>query len=171
MVEPMHGSLGVTAIQPTAVDPTAMGPTAMGLTDQICFALYSASRALTARYRELLAPLGLTYPQYLVLMALWQQEPLSVTALGDRLALDSGTLSPLLRRLDAAGLVERRRSATDERSVLVHLTAAGRELEPAAAGIAASIGESTGLELDDLIALRQQVTELTQNVRGSMTAA
>ncbi|MET0991834.1 MAG: MarR family transcriptional regulator [Lacisediminihabitans sp.] len=144
---------------------------AMGVTDQICFALYSASRALTARYRELLAPLGLTYPQYLVLMALWQEEPLSVTALGDRLDLDSGTLSPLLRRLDAAGLVERRRSPSDERSVLVHLTAAGRDLETAATGIAASIGESTGLELDDLIALRQQIVDLAHNVRGSTPSA
>jgi len=147
------------------------GLPAMGVTDQICFALYSASRALTARYRELLAPLGLTYPQYLVLMALWQEEPLSVTALGDRLDLDSGTLSPLLRRLDAAGLVERRRSPSDERSVLVHLTAAGRDLETAATGIAASIGESTGLELDDLIALRQQIVDLAHNVRGSTPSA
>jgi len=161
MADSSHDSMG----------PTASGLPSMGVADQICFAMYSASRALTARYRELLAPLGLTYPQYLVLMALWQQEPLTVSALGTRLALDSGTLSPLLRRLEGAGLVDRRRSDSDERSVLVHLTAAGRELEAAAAGIAASIGESTGLEVDELIVLRQQIVELTHNVRGFTPSA
>ena len=161
MADSSHDSIG----------PIASGLPSMGVADQICFAMYSASRALTARYRELLAPLGLTYPQYLVLMALWQQEPLTVSALGTRLALDSGTLSPLLRRLEGAGLVDRRRSDSDERSVHVHLTAAGRELEAAAAGIATSIGESTGLELDELIVLRQQIVELTHNVRGFTPSA
>lgn len=139
-----------------------------GLDEQICFALYSASRSLTARYRDLLAPLGITYPQYLVLLVLWREAPMTVGALGDRLQLDSGTVSPLLRRLEAMGLVERARSADDERVVLVHLTAAAVALESEAAGIPAQICAATGLGLDDLGALRDQIAELATHVRGSL---
>jgi DNA-binding MarR family transcriptional regulator len=139
-----------------------------GLDEQICFALYSASRSLTARYRDLLAPLGITYPQYLVLLVLWQEAPMTVGALGDRLQLDSGTVSPLLRRLESLGLVERARSRSDERVVLVHLTPAGVTLQAEAAGIPAQICAATGLGLDDLGALRDQIAELATHVRGSL---
>lgn len=138
---------------------------------QICFALYSASRSLTALYRELLAPLGLTYPQYLVMQLLWQGEPSTVGALGERLELDSGTVSPLLRRLEKAGLLERRRSAVDERAVLVHLTDAGRELREQAADIPERLCAATGLDVAGIAALREQVSQLNHNVRGSLDPA
>ncbi|WP_059387987.1 MarR family winged helix-turn-helix transcriptional regulator, partial [Arthrobacter sp. Hiyo1] len=93
---------------------------------QVCFALYSASKAATAVYRPVLDELGLTYPQYLVMLVLWENEPRSVRELGTELGLDSGTLSPLLKRLEAMGLVERRRSVEDERRVEIHLSDAGR---------------------------------------------
>src|SRR5512141_147840 len=92
------------------------------LEDQLCFALYNASRALTRAYAPLLAPLGVTYPQYLVLLVLWERDGLPVKELGERLTLDSGTLTPLLKRLEHQGLVERRRGEDDERIVRIHLT-------------------------------------------------
>src|SRR5690349_9051070 len=98
----------------------------LALDRQLCFALYSASLAMTRLYKPLLEPLGLTYPQYLVMLALWEDAGHSVGSLGDRLALDSGTLTPLLKRLESMGLVDRVRDPADERRVLVHLTAAGR---------------------------------------------
>lgn len=147
---------------------TPLAPTMLGLDEQICFALYRASRSLTARYRELLAPMGLTYPQYLAMLVLWQSEPITVGALGDRLDLDSGTVSPLVRRLEALGLVERKRSGRDERVVHVALTDAGRELRSRAAGIPAEICAATGLAPDDLTALRDEIAGLAHNVRASL---
>src|SRR3954462_5510942 len=99
------------------------------LDNQLCFALYSASLAMTKLYKPLLDELGLTYPQYLVMLVLWERDGLTVSQLGERLALDSGTLTPLLKRLEAAELVQRLRDATDERRVLLQLTAAGRALK------------------------------------------
>src|SRR6516225_2883936 len=96
---------------------------------QLCFALYSASRAMTAAYRPILTELNLTYPQYLVLLVLWEEGRITVGRLGERLELDSGTLSPLLKRLEANGFVRRERSLQDERQVEVTLTPAGRKLE------------------------------------------
>jgi DNA-binding MarR family transcriptional regulator len=98
------------------------------LDNQLCFALYAASRAVTSAYRDALSELDLTYPQYLALLALWENDGITVSTLGTRLQLDSGTLSPLLKRLDVAGLVERRRSSEDERRVTVHLTPRGLAL-------------------------------------------
>ncbi|MCU1528680.1 MAG: MarR family transcriptional regulator [Frondihabitans sp.] len=135
------------------------------LDEQICFALYSASRALTSRYRELLEPLGLTYPQYLVFLVLWEEGPTSVSRLGERLRLDSGTLSPLLRRLDGAGLLERKRTAADERTVIISLTEAGEGLRELAAGIPARVCEATGLTPASIGALQQQVSALAEHVR------
>lgn len=143
---------------------------ALGLNDQICFALYNASRALTSYYRVLLEPLGLTYPQYLAILALDEFGPTTVAGLGDRLHLDSGTLSPLLKRLEASGLVARVRAVRDERSVEVSLTAEGKLLRGSAADIPDLICASTGLELPDLVALRAQVDALAASVR-LMTAA
>jgi len=102
---------------------------ALRLDEQLCFAIYTASRALTRTYGPLLEPLGLTYPQYLTMLVLWETDGISVKRLGTRLALDSGTLTPLLKRLEQQGLVERTRSEEDERVVEVHLTDAGRALK------------------------------------------
>ena len=137
------------------------------LDEQICFALYSASRAITARYRDLLEPLGLTYPQYLVLLVLWENEPVTVSHLGDRLHLDSGTLSPLLRRMETAGLLARIRSPHDERSVQVSLTESGSALRHHARGITDRICAATGIDLPDLQQLRDQVAQLGEHVRAS----
>ncbi|MBD0254786.1 MAG: MarR family transcriptional regulator [Cytophagales bacterium] len=104
-----------------------------------CFQLYAASRALTGMYRPLLEPLGLTYPQYLVMVVLWEKESLNVKQLGEKLFLDSGTLTPLLKKLEGQGLVMRQRSATDERQVIIGLTPQGRALRESAESIPATL--------------------------------
>ena len=131
---------------------------------QVCFALYSASRAVTQLYRPLLDELGLTYPQYLVMLVLWERGPATVKELGAALELDSGTLSPLLKRLAAAGLVTRDRRAVDERSVEVRLTAAGERLETRAAGVPRKIAKATGLRVGELSTLRHDLRALTEVV-------
>ncbi len=128
--------------------------TTVRLDDQLCFALHAASRTMTAAYREPLARLGLTYPQYLVLMALWEDDGLTVSALGGRLKLDSGTLSPLVKRLQGQGLVERRASTEDERRVHVHLTAAGRKLSDEADDVARCIASAIDINAEEFLALR-----------------
>ncbi|MGO3153418.1 MAG: MarR family winged helix-turn-helix transcriptional regulator [Galactobacter sp.] len=121
----------------------------MSSVDQLlCFSLYSASRATTRRYHQLLAPWGLTYPQYLVLVVLWDQDVISVRELGRELSLDSGTLSPLLKRLEANGLIIRTRSEEDERRVDVSLTEEGRALQVELAGIPQQVGSCMGLDQD-----------------------
>ena len=137
------------------------------LGDQICFAFYSASRAITARYRELLAPLGVTYPQYLVLLVLWETDSITVSELGDRLQLDSGTLSPLLRRMEKAGLLERSRRSEDERSVQVSLTTHGNGLRLLSVGVPELVCDATGLPLEELQRLTGQVTAIAANARAS----
>jgi DNA-binding MarR family transcriptional regulator len=131
---------------------------------QVCFALYAASRAVTNLYRPLLDELGLTYPQYLVLLVLWERGDVTVKELGAALRLDSGTLSPLLKRLAAAGLVRRERPPADERSVVVSLTSAGAELRQRAVEIPARIACATGVPIDELAALRDKLSALTQAV-------
>jgi DNA-binding MarR family transcriptional regulator len=116
------------------------------LEEQACFALYSASRAVTDVYRPLLAELGLTYPQYLVLLVLWERDPRPVKEIGEALQLDYGTISPLLKRLEASELVSRRRLASDERSVVIELTGQGRALRERAAGLPERIGCALGLD-------------------------
>ena len=113
--------------RPPTASPDARAA-GLHLDGQLCFALYATSLAMTKVYRPLLAPLGLTYPQYVVMLALWQHGELSAGALGERVSLDSGTLVALVRKLVAMGLVERRRSASDDRSVLISLTLVGAEL-------------------------------------------
>ena len=129
---------------------------------QVCFALYSASRAATAVYRPVLEDLGLTYPQYLVMLVLWESEPRGVKELGEELGLDSGTLSPLLKRLEAMGLVERRRSGEDERRVVVHLTPTGRALSTRAGAIPQRLADAAGLSGEELEQLRTTLERLTQ---------
>lgn len=128
---------------------------------QVCFALYSASRSVTALYRPLLDRLGLTYPQYLAMLVLWDRGTVSVRQLGEALQLDSGTLSPLLKRLEAAGLVTRARDPRDERSVQIGLTAAGRDLKREAAAIPRTIAKATGLPPSELARLRDTLHTLT----------
>lgn len=128
---------------------------------QVCFALYTATRAVTARYRPLLDELGLTYPQYLVLLALWEHDNRSVKDLGAALHLDSSTLSPLLKRLEAAGLVARERRTDDERSVVVRLTGTGEALRDRAAGVPARLLCADGLDVDELAELRDTLVRLT----------
>ncbi|MBM7489910.1 DNA-binding MarR family transcriptional regulator [Micromonospora luteifusca] len=133
---------------------------------QVCFALYAASRALTDVYRPILDEFGLTYPQYLVLLVLWERPEAAptVSELGAELRLDSGTLSPLLKRLEGAGLVARRRSARDERRVEVGLTEQGRALRQQVDEVPLQIARATGLGLTELVALRDTLTRVTDTI-------
>ena len=134
------------------------------LEDQLCFALYAASRAMTARYRPLLDAIGLTYPQYLVMMLLWEQDNQTVGQLGARLSLDSGTLSPLLKRLTTAGLVTRHRRVEDERSVAIALTDAGRALREKADAISEEIICALDLDRSDFADLKAKLNLVTERV-------
>ncbi|MET7481159.1 MarR family transcriptional regulator [Streptomyces sp. NPDC005648] len=134
------------------------------LDDQLCFALYAASRAVTARYRPLLDELGLTYPQYLVMLVLWEQDSISVRDLGASLQLESSTLSPLLKRLEAAGLLRRERRAEDERSVAIRLTGAGAALQERARTVPLAIGDAMGLTPEQDAMAKQLLRLITANV-------
>ncbi|MFF3325299.1 MarR family winged helix-turn-helix transcriptional regulator [Streptomyces sp. NPDC002889] len=136
----------------------------MTLDDQLCFALYSASRAVTAAYRPVLAELGLTYPQYLVMLAVWERGPVPMKELGAVLGLDYGTLSPLLKRLEAAGLLLRERQAEDERLVTVEATGKGRALKERAEGVPGSMGRIYGLTAGDAEQLRDRLRALTDRL-------
>ncbi|MDM0051213.1 MarR family winged helix-turn-helix transcriptional regulator [Variovorax sp. J22R115] len=137
------------------------------LDNQLCFAVYSASLAMTKRYKPLLDKLQLTYPQYLVMLVLWERDGLMVSELGERLFLDSGTLTPLLKRLEANGLVARIRDVGDERRVHVSLTAAGRKLKARAASVPACLLAASQCSVDELMALTQQVQILRDRVRAT----
>jgi DNA-binding MarR family transcriptional regulator len=136
------------------------------LDNQLCFALYSASLAMTKLYKPLLDELGLTYPQYLVMLALWETDGVTVSQIGERLTLDSGTLTPLLKRLEAAGFITRLRSAEDERRVHIMLTAAGRRLKSRAARIPPCIAAATQCSLPEIVRLTRELREL----RGRLAA-
>lgn len=136
------------------------------LDNQLCFALYSTSLAMTRLYKPLLGALGITYPQYLALLVLWEQDDLSVSELGERLFLDSGTLTPLLKRLEASGLVSRLRAVDDERRVHITLTPAGRALKERAAHIPGCILSATQCAIPELVALTGQVQALRQRLIG-----
>lgn len=132
---------------------------------QLCFPLYAATRAVTSAYADLLAGTGLTYPQYLTLLALWDaDEPLTVGGLGKRLRLDSGTLTPLLKRLEAAGHVVRRRDAGDERRVLVEVTPAGWELRERVTDVPGRLAAATGMSAADGEELRRLLGTLIRNL-------
>ncbi|MBX3656833.1 MAG: MarR family transcriptional regulator [Ramlibacter sp.] len=134
------------------------------LDNQLCFALYSASLAMTKLYKPLLEELGLTYPQYLVMLVLWERDGLMVSELGERLSLDSGTLTPLLKRLEASGLVARIRDVQDERRVHITLTAAGRKLKSRATRIPGCILAASQCSIPELISLTRQVQALRQRL-------
>jgi MarR family transcriptional regulator, organic hydroperoxide resistance regulator len=140
--------------------PESIRKSTLLLDNQLCFALYSTSLAMTKIYKPLLAPLGLTYPQYLAMLVLWEQDGVMVSELGERLYLDSGTLTPLLKRLEASGLIDRLRDVADERRVHVTLTAAGRKLKSKAATIPACVLSAAGCSLPDLASLTRQVQAL-----------
>ncbi|MEU1703789.1 MarR family transcriptional regulator [Streptomyces sp. NPDC005706] len=137
---------------------------------QICFSLNAASRAFNGVYRVILKELGLTYPQYLVLLVLWEHGDLPVKKLGEHLRLDSGTLSPLVKRLEAAGLVTRERSAHDERSVQVRLTGQGAALRERALEVPRRIAAATGFELAEIGELRERLDRLTSALDAAALA-
>jgi DNA-binding MarR family transcriptional regulator len=137
---------------------------------QLCFTLYAASRAVTGLYRPLLDELGVTYPQYLVLLVLWQRGTVPVKELGAALQLDYGTLTPLLKRLAAAGLVRRERGAEDERVVLVALTDEGAALRERALAVPGRIGAGMGLEPDEFEQVQAILRRLTANVDAAAAA-
>ncbi|MEU0084417.1 MarR family transcriptional regulator [Streptomyces sp. NPDC006274] len=136
----------------------------MTLDDQLCFALYSASRAVTAAYRPVLAALDLTYPQYLVMLAVWERGPVPMKELGGVLGLDYGTLSPLLKRLESAGLLRRERQLDDERVVTVEATERGRALRERAEGVPGSMGRAYGLTAEEAAQLRDRLRALTDRL-------
>ncbi|GAA3585532.1 MarR family transcriptional regulator [Amycolatopsis ultiminotia] len=146
----------------TSQDPGETG--SLLLDDQLCFGLYSASRAITSLYRTLLEPLDLTYPQYLVMLVLWEHDAQQVKELGAALNLDSGTLSPLLKRLEKSGLVTRERQAEDERSVRIRLTDDGAALRAKAEEIPPHIGAAMGLDPAVLTGLRTTMDRLAASV-------
>jgi DNA-binding MarR family transcriptional regulator len=131
---------------------------------QLCFALYDASRSVVRAYGPLLGELGLTYPQYLTMLVLWESDPVSVGELGQRLHLDSGTLTPLIKRLELNGHVVRRRDPQDERRVLVELTDQGRALRDRAADVPARVFDRYGLDLAQVERLRDELTRLARAI-------
>jgi DNA-binding MarR family transcriptional regulator len=134
---------------------------------QLCFALYSASLAMTKLYKPLLEPLQLTYPQYLVMLVLWEGDGITVSQLGDRVALDSGTLTPLLKRLEASNLLRRLRDSADERRVLLQLTPAGRALKAQAITVPEDVACASGCALDDLASLTARLKTLRDQINQS----
>ncbi len=141
----------------TPITPT---PPSLRLDNQVCFALYSASLAMTKLYKPLLEAIGLTYPQYLVMLVLWEQDGLTVSELGERLYLDSGTLTPLLKRLESGGHIRRLRDAEDERRVRISLTDAGLALRDKAEAIPPCVLESSQCTVPELMALTSELKQL-----------
>ena len=146
MIPAMHEAQG-------AADP-------LSLDNQLCFALYAASHAIKKAYRPLLDELGLTYPQYLILLVLWNGVPLKVSDIGHRLHLDSGTLTPVLKRLETMGLLKRTRRVEDEREVEISLTAPGRDLRERAVGVRREIVHQLKMSESEIAALRTDLDTL-----------
>ncbi len=154
----------MTAQKPTPKPLPTNAAASLKLSSQLCFVTYSAAQAFTRVYRQLLDPLGLTYPQYLVLLVLWEQDGLTVKELGQKLFLDSGTLTPLLKRLQAAGTVDRTRDAEDERQVRITLTTKGRALKGPVAAARSEVAGATGLRLGEDDTLRDQINWLRERL-------
>ena len=138
----------------------------LALESQVCFALAVAARRVIALYRPLLEPMGLTHPQYLVMLALWQSEPQSVRGLSEKVSLDSTTLSPLLKRLEGVGYLVRQRNPDDERNLNVRLTSTGRELRRQALNIPPAIMERLGMNVDELSQLNAILTDVIARTQG-----
>ena len=145
---------------PRKPSPLSPSPATLQLDNQVCFALYSASLAMTKLYKPLLDAIGLTYPQYLVMLVLWERDGLTVSELGERLFLDSGTLTPLLKRLEAQGHIARLRDVQDERRVRISLTPAGRALREGAERIPPCVLESSQCSIPELTALTAELKQL-----------
>lgn len=143
------------------MSPTQFTPR---LQDLLCFSIYAANNAMNRVYVPLLEPLKLTYAQYVVLVVLWEADSQPVTQIGEKLGLETNTLTPLLKRMEAAGLLARRRNPKDERQVIVSLTPAGKKLEAKASQIPSCIGEATGMKLKDILDLRESLTVLRQSL-------
>ncbi|NJP97575.1 MarR family transcriptional regulator [Nonomuraea sp. FMUSA5-5] len=150
------------------MEPVTEATDLLALDRQVCFALSVASRSVIALYRPLLQPMGLTHPQYLAMLALWEREPLSVKELGELLQLDPGTMSPLLKRLEALGYVRRERSSKDERALAVTLTPEGRALRAQAEKIPPAIVARLGMSLDELQRLHESLTRVIAAARGAL---
>jgi DNA-binding MarR family transcriptional regulator len=146
--------------------PSNAPDAALLLDNQLCFALYSASLAMTKLYKPLLDELGLTYPQYLAMLVLWERDGVTVSELGQRLFLDSGTLTPLLKRLEATGLVSRLRDVEDERRVHITLTAAGRKLKAKAAKVPGCVLAAAQCPLPEVMQLTRQIRGLRERLAG-----
>jgi MarR family transcriptional regulator, organic hydroperoxide resistance regulator len=142
----------------------------LNLDKQLCFALYSSSLAMTKAYKPLLAELGITYPQYLVMLALWQDSPQGVGELGQRLSLDSGTLTPLAKRLEAMGLITRNRCKHDERNVEITLTTAGKRLRVRAEPLPLCMAQLAGCQLPQLESLTRELKVLRDQLRANVQA-
>lgn len=136
------------------------------LDNQLCFALYAASKAMTQAYRGYLDPLGITYPQYLVFMVLWEQDGIPLKRLGERLYLDSGTLTPLVKRLEKEGFLTRDRAKEDEREIRVRLTAKGRKLQQKAADIPDTMRCVADVSVEEVVRLRGEVKLLLQKLQS-----
>jgi DNA-binding MarR family transcriptional regulator len=135
-------------------------PTALPLDAHLCFAMYSANIAINRVYRPVLDALGITYPQYLVMGALWERDGQAIGAIADRLSLESSTITPLVKRLEAAGFVQRQRNPEDERQVIVTLSAKGRALQQESTCVAATLLERSGLPVETLVRLNAEITAL-----------
>ena len=142
-------------------------PETLALDNQLCFAFYSVSHAFSRAYRQFLDPLGLTYPQYVVLLVLWERDDLTVKEIGDRLFLDSGTLTPLLKRLESAGHIRRTRDKKDERQVRISLTDSARTLREKAEDIPKQVGCVLGLSFDEVQGLTQEIAKLRGKLHDS----
>jgi MarR family transcriptional regulator, organic hydroperoxide resistance regulator len=140
-------------------------PAAAPLDDQLCFSLYAASMAITRAYKPMLDRLGITYPQYLVLHALWEQDGRTVGAIAERLALESSTITPLVKRLEAAGFVRRERNPEDERQVQVRLTPRGAEMREECGCLAEALLARSGMQGEDLMGLNRDVKALWSALR------
>ena len=137
------------------------------LDNQLCFPLYACSKEVVRRYTPVLKEIDLTYTQYLVMMVLWEQGQITVKDLGVRLYLDSGTLTPLLKKMEQKGLIERERSAADERKVIIHITQAGRDLREQALSVPFEVGRCVELELEEAIELRRLLKKVLDSVQAA----
>ena len=160
-----------TAATTTPAGPASAEVNPLALERQVCFALAVASRSVIGVYRPVLERLGLTHPQYLVMLALWEQSPLSVSDVGRLLQLDLATASPLIKRLEGLGLVDRRRDPSDERTLRVTLTDAGRELRDEALSVPTTVMERLDLTIEDVQALHAALTPLIAKTRAVQSDA
>ncbi len=145
---------------------TPPSPASLLLQNQFCFSLYATTLAMQKVYRKVLGPLGLTYPQYLVMLVLWERDGLTVSEIGEPLGLDSATLTPLLKRLETAGLLSRSRAASDERQVVVSLSQAGRELRSQAEAVPAAMLCAAACSTDELGRLKGELDDLRRRLQA-----